>query len=238
MGILDRVRRGIGNLFRPVSNIFNRKKPAPPFDRAGAMAKLQAHVARYQIAVARYSAELVADRMSMTAFQELLWNAIKEVYTTAAVAAAGGLQWMGQEQLSRLNKVLQEQRPYFVEFMNTLERTPQDKLSAAYIQRRALMYTDNAAKLIDMIETQQFPGLPELPFYPKEASLCGRRCYCKWSIKDVDPARGDWDCTWVLDRDKDNCETCVARAAVCKPLQIRGWSVPPLRRTNPELWVN
>lgn len=60
-----------------------------------------------------------------------------------------------------------------------------------------------------------------LPFQPGERTQCHRQCKCYWSIDEIDPVAGDYDATWHLGI-ADHCETCVARAFGCNPLEVRG----------------
>lgn len=46
-------------------------------------------------------------------------------------------------------------------------------------------------------------------------------CRCKWDVKPVDAANGDYDCYWVLERGAEHCQTCLERSQQWAPLRIR-----------------
>lgn len=46
-------------------------------------------------------------------------------------------------------------------------------------------------------------------------------CNCKWDVKAVDAANGDYDAYWRLEKGSKHCQTCLERAAQWSPLRIR-----------------
>lgn len=93
-------------------------------------------------------------------------------------------------------------------------------ITAAGLLARALLYGDVASVFVQMGHGAAI-GLPILPAYPKSGtSACKWVCYCKWDITHL--GGRDFDCTWVIDPERDNCPQCVARAIEWRPLKVRG----------------
>lgn len=85
---------------------------------------------------------------------------------------------------------------------------------------RAVLYANSLyqpASLADVI-TQAGRVLP-LPALPGEGSQCGGNCRCRWEIEALEG--GDYDAYWRLEPGAKHCQTCIERALLWDPLQIR-----------------
>lgn len=60
-----------------------------------------------------------------------------------------------------------------------------------------------------------------LPAMPAQGTDCKNNCKCKWDVKTVDAANGDYDAYWIR-HSSDSCATCVQRAQEWNPVRIRG----------------
>lgn len=228
--VLGGLRRRVANLFNRITGRKQPERPLPTQEEAQAV--FDKYVPKYQSSVERTTEDLVAGRMTVKQYTDLLWNRIRDVYTVAAIAAAGGADNMTSKQKSALDFVLGKQYKYFVGFIAYLEKQ-EGEFKKGYIINRAMEYTKNARRLIEQVHIESMPRMPDMPFYPKDRTDCGQNCYCRWDIKTVDEGRGDYDCHWKLDPSKDNCGTCIERAKVCNPLQVRkGIITTPLKSTK------
>lgn len=63
-----------------------------------------------------------------------------------------------------------------------------------------------------------------LPAMPAQGTQCDGNCGCRWRIVTIDEENGDYDCYWIREK-KDNCQTCIQRAARWSPLRIRGGAI-------------
>jgi hypothetical protein len=65
-----------------------------------------------------------------------------------------------------------------------------------------------------------------LPAMPGDlTSQCGQLCACAWDVRVLSEELGDYDCYWVMNATREvkteHCQTCLERARLWKPLQIR-----------------
>lgn len=103
-------------------------------------------------------------------------------------------------------------------------------ITAAGLLARALLYGDVASVFVQMGHGAAI-GLPILPAYPKSgSSACKWHCYCKWDITHL--GGKDFDCTWVIDPERDNCPQCIARAIEWRPLKVVGGVVQPFNASG------
>ena len=66
---------------------------------------------------------------------------------------------------------------------------------------------------------------PPLPAYPGDGTtLCMTRCRCEWVWTMEDYENGDFDVVWSK-KPEENCSTCLERAQLWNPLQIRNWVI-------------
>jgi len=93
------------------------------------------------------------------------------------------------------------------------------------IKQRARLYIGSGqASLQEAATVSQ--GMPVLPAYPKDGTtVCLNGCKCGWDIQTLDGS-GNWDCYWRL-RPAEHCQTCVTRASVWSPIQIRNGIIQP-----------
>lgn len=220
MGLGQRIRDRISRAFQRGRDLIFGRKPEEIVDPAVAEAQLKKYIPRFEAQVERITPDMVEGRMQFRAWRELLWNGIRDVYMTALVAGAGGVDKVTAQDRDRYDKVLAEQQKYFMTFMSQVERS--ENRNAAQIIRRAKEYAKNAFRLLSAVAQEGRPNFPELPFHPKDRTDCGQNCYCRWQITDVDVEKGDYDCFWKLDPTKENCQVCIRRADYCNPLQVRG----------------
>jgi hypothetical protein len=97
------------------------------------------------------------------------------------------------------------------------EERPANYRTPAQILAQARMY---AGALRASAFTAVTRGLP-LPAMPCEGTLCHTNCKCSWNVVDIDADAGDHDAYWIRGA-KDSCQTCVVRAMMWNPVQIRG----------------
>lgn len=161
-------------------------------------------------------------------YGEQLMAQLRTLALTALTAGAGGLRRVTESDLAKMDAWLDTQRDYMFRWTGQLERAdPKTWPSKGQLLTRAGMYAENAMQLIDRMRLSVLaPGLPEMPFYPKDRTLCRHNCLCGWGEPIiVSAANGDYDIKWLLNVrgvTLEHCGTCLVRAEICNPLQVRG----------------
>lgn len=120
---------------------------------------------------------------------------------------------------------------YFMRWAAQIEDRPPE--AVARERYRLTLYADAGTSLAERAQSRAL-GLPDLPFYPALWTRCRMRCRCRWRYV---PVRDGYDCYWTLGA-AEHCPTCLVRASVCNPLQVRnGAIVNPERYTAIELYA-
>lgn len=173
-------------------------------------------------------------------YGEQLMAQLRHLGLTALSAGAGGLRRVTEADIQRLDAELDKQRDYMFRWMGQLERAdPKTWPSAAALLNRAGMYADSLGALVNLMQVRvAAPRMPELPFMPKDRTLCKYNCKCGWDTPEVlDAAKGDYNIRWRIKVGVEHCATCLVRAEVCNPLQIRGGKIIT-DLSNPRLYAN
>lgn len=157
--------------------------------------------------------DLTGERITPLEWRNSVKRVLSEFHLTSMMAGLNtetipGKAWGG----------LVDQINVQLEFLNNFRVEIQD--DAAFKpgwEQRARSYAESIKVPYWRGRTKVLP----LPAMPGEGSQCLQGCRCKWDVKPVDAANGDYDCYWVLERGADHCQTCLERSQQWAPLRIR-----------------
>lgn len=158
----------------------------------------------------------------------LVWNVemrdlIKDLHIAAYAIGRSG-EWSAitpREWNRNVASVNREQYAYLrswaAELYRTLETT-----SLAQLNARVKLYAAAATQSFERGYAAEVGIEAILPAWPGDGTTaCRSNCRCRWAIRVISKARGDYDCTWTLGP-AEHCRTCRKRAKAWKKLRIRG----------------
>lgn len=163
--------------------------------------------------------KLVTQEINTDEWMDEVEIALMDLYLNGAAAAMGYLGKVNGDALKDVENKLMDQEEYLKRFKADLDRKGPDKWDEDKIMKRVMLYAPSSVEVVEK-SLNKVIGRPELPFYPKQSSLCRHNCKCQWKWKTINKSKGQFEVTWVLNPDVENCETCLARAAFCAPLII------------------
>lgn len=102
------------------------------------------------------------------------------------------------------------------------------KMTPAQIKARSQMYLESAQ--ITLQESMMTAlGIPAMPATPRDwTSICKNGCMCTWAFERLE-GNGNWNARWLL-RPAEHCQTCLNRAALWNPIEIRNGVLGPYSR--------
>ena len=145
----------------------------------------------------------------------------RRVQLQAASASVGGKANLGSQQIQVAQARLNEQRRYAQGFRDRLQDiidSPDLELRLKPITSTSRMYGTSSNATYE-IGFQLAIGIPALPAQPGVRTICMTNCKCRWVSRKLE-GNGNWDFFWRL-APAEHCETCLARARLFNPLQIR-----------------
>lgn len=164
--------------------------------------------------------DLVAGSTDTHGWALAIEDALTDLYLNGAAAAAGYIGKLDGTMLDDVQNKLFEQEDYLESFRQDLENQDPATYDADKIMRRVMRYAPSSHEVVERSLNKSL-GRPELPFYPKEGTLCRHNCKCAWTWTTIDSKNGDWDAYYATDPAFENCEVCLAREVFCNPLNIR-----------------
>ena len=165
--------------------------------------------------------DLKAERITVDQFTDAFQEEIKSLHISSYMAGRGG-QWsqVGPVEWGRMGPVLRQQFEFARRFGLDIEA---GEMSDAQILARADLYAASARQSFErgmLAELGIDAGI--LPAHPGDGTTsCRANCKCRWSIRILSKARGDFDASWRLGS-AEHCRTCRTRARLWKKLRIRG----------------
>jgi hypothetical protein len=224
--LFNRVLEGINPAMRPAAPIPEKESQRAQRERQEEAAR---KVKRYKEEFDKRSEALArrvaSGELTPGEFRANMLNEIRHMVTTSAAAGAGGFGNLQPDDIRRINDEVREQARYLDRWVAQLERQDVARRSEAQIIHRARMYGEVGGKLVhEMIDKAMHREWPELPFYPKDRTLCKVGCKCGWKWRVIDAQNGDADVKWQM-QPAEHCLTCLARSAACNPLKIRQWQI-------------
>lgn len=180
----------------------------------------------YRDAVGKLTEQLLAGQIDRTEWLLQMREEIKGVYISSYVAGRD-FKWndVSQAEWGRVGNWLRTQYDYLAAWSASLPQDLSD-VSAAKMNARAQLYANSASKALAWAEMVTI-GVPadKLPAWPGDGTtLCKTNCKCRWSVRTISKARGDFDVSWRLGV-AEHCRTCRKRAKEWKKIEIRGFQV-------------
>lgn len=160
---------------------------------------------------------------------------IRRLHFVVAVIAGGNIE-QDVELYNRILSNVARQMQYFERWITQLQGATLSMEQFNAIVNRAGMYGTASGETFFNALTRAL-GLPFMPFYPKDRTVCKVGCCCHWDYKSL-RGDGNWNMKWMLDPECDHCPTCNARARAANPLKVRnGRIVNPERYQDARLYA-
>lgn len=220
----NRLRNFFRQLVTGVARNLQRPSRARAVPEDQAEALLSRYMPKFEQDVRLYTQNLIEGRWKPKQWRDNVEIAIRNLYLTAAIAGAGHVGRLMPQVLSDVTERLNSQRPFLDKFAAEVERMEPAERNLDKLTKRLALYAKPALVVVHAAIDRTY-GRPNLPFRPKDGTtVCMNGCKCDWVWEDVNPANGDWDVRWVLDRSGgvEHCSTCLTRAVAFNPLKIRG----------------
>lgn len=190
----------------------------PRKDKLAALAQARAEFTR--------GAESLNARLVAGEIDELRWNLdmrelVKDLHASAfAIGRSGKWEDMRSTSWREVANVTRQQYAYLRGWAQELRTGGMPSL--ARMNARAGLYGAAASQSFERGAQQELGLNPALfPAQPGEGSPCRSNCRCRWAVRVLSKARGDYDVTWRMAA-AEHCGVCRARARVWKRLRIRG----------------
>lgn len=157
--------------------------------------------------------DLTGERITPIEWRNAVKRVLAEHHLTAMMAglnaeAIPGKAWGGL--VDQINVQLEFLNRFRVEVQDDATFKPGwDARARSYAESIKVPYWRGRTKILP------------LPAMPGEGSQCLQGCRCKWDVKVIDAANGDYDAYWRLEKGSKHCQTCLERAAQWSPLRIR-----------------
>lgn len=208
---LNPVRDFANRLFGVVTG--SRLPQRPPDDE---LARIRTRLdSEFNGTVTRLAHGIADGRITPDEFELAFKAAIREHELSTAVIGAGGAHLATADTYAQAQAAVDRQMGYFDNWMTDIRAG--NVGSADYMANRARLYGVSAGQTFERSAVAA-QGVPTLPFYPKDRTICKMGCCCGWRVVVV---RGGFDCYWDTDPACDHCATCLARERACNPLRVR-----------------
>ena len=217
-------RTGIGALQRTIgvlaalASVASRRAPTNVQQNRALLLQGQSQFNR---SVDSLSQRLVSGSITPDEWFNEFMVANRRVQLQAASASVGGKANLGAQQIQVAQARLNEQMRYAQGFRDRLQGVVDSsdlELRLKPITSTSRMYGTSSNATYE-IGFQLAIGIPALPAQPGVRTICMTNCKCRWVSRKLE-GNGDWDFFWRL-APAEHCETCLARARLFNPLQIR-----------------
>lgn len=180
--------------------------------------------AAYMEEAARLTSLLKTGVMAPVEFNIRMREELKDLYITAYVIGKGAdYEAMQAADWGRIGNMLRNQYGYLRKWLVTLnDKSVLENTSSAQIIDRLQKYAASASQAMHAGSNAELGIDPSiLPAQPGDGTTdCMTRCKCRWAIRILSKARGDFNATWRLGI-AEHCRTCRARARDWVSLEIR-----------------
>ncbi len=171
--------------------------------------------------VTSFAHGLVDGTITPDEFEAAMKAEIRADELAQAVIGAGGAHLADAGTYQVAQQAVDQQMVYFDAWMSDIRAG--NIGSAQQMTMRARMYGTSAGQTFERASVEAL-GVPVLPFYPKQLTLCKIGCCCHWDTQ-VLRGSGNYDCYWVTDPMCDHCSTCLARERAANPLRVRNGAI-------------
>lgn len=188
----------------------------------------------YRERMRKLAVALVTGSILLMRWREEMRREIRALHLLVAVLAGGDIE-RDAELRQRVLSEVDRQLRYLERWVTQLIPQELTQEQVDKIATRAAMYGTATRQTFFLSYTRSL-GLPFMPFYPKDRTVCKVGCNCGWRIVQL-KGRGNFDCFWRLGI-AEHCPTCLARERACSPLRVRGGViVDPQRYQAVELYA-
>lgn len=163
-------------------------------------------------AIGEWWSDLGAGDMTLGEWFATMRDALAE-YHLAAFMAGNGSEDVSDQALDKIADLVNVQLDYLQGFKAELQ-------TKADYQAGAAARAESYAPAIKVPYWTGRTAVLPLPAMPAQGTQCHNNCKCKWDVKTIDAAKGDYDAFWVRHSD-DSCQTCLEREAQWNPVLIR-----------------
>lgn len=196
--------------------------------------QLNTSIQRIERIMEEHVARFIAGQLDIGAFQREFEAEITIAHFLAVRVIYGSNNYPS-ELASLARRKAREDITFFQRWLSELQGQDVDESDFARLAARARLYARSIGETAERASLA-IQGVPELPFYPKQDTVCRRNCRCSWEIRRTGTFRalgrvfnrGNFDCFWRLAA-VEHCPTCQARARAANPLQVRRGEI-----VNPE----
>lgn len=163
--------------------------------------------------------EIAAGRIAIDAWQYEVERLLAKNITAAFMAGRGKFS-LNESEITKIREWVSKQARYLESFAVDIATHPDDEEFTQKWRNRAASY---ATSIVNPFYSGETWGIP-LPAIPGDmTSQCGQADKCSWHIVKLE-GEGNWDATWRL-HPAEHCQTCLERARLWKPLQIRNYQL-------------
>jgi hypothetical protein len=206
--------------------------PGLPSARLPSRDAFRRYAAHFDEQTSKLIDQLASGELSVDAWLTAMEKEVNGLHTTAYVLGVGGVQNMTQEDLDHVQVITDRQMVYLRRWADQIraDLAAGNEINYEAMKPRARLYR-NAANATLQNATTAHMGIPDLPAYSGDGtSECLTNDACSWRIEKL-PGDGNFDAYWTLS-EAEHCETCLKRAQVWNPLQIRAGVIQPYDATG------
>ena len=187
--------------------------------------KLSVHVSVrevFDLAVGALAKRLCAGDLTPRQFEGAMRELVAEVHVASYAAGRSGLwQDIGPAEWRRVEAVIARQYSFLRGFRDWLVETPEDEATEARVRQRSRLYGAASRQSFERGALAEVGLTLELPGYPGDGTTdCRANCRCRWAVRVLSKARGDYDVSWRLGS-AEHCRQCRQRSRSWKGLRVR-----------------
>jgi len=159
--------------------------------------------------------DLESGVLDLSQWEQTMRDTITKEILRQYLLGIGGDSAMGPDDYAIVEELTQTQFDFLSGFS---ARIANGEYSPAKIAAISKMYINSAGKAFEQASAK-VRGLPEMPIYPKGDGVCLGlvNCGCHWEYHF---RNGRWECYWVMNPAKENCELCIDHAQEWNPLIV------------------
>lgn len=165
---------------------------------------------------------LASGRITPAEFEAGMRELVEDAHVAAYAAGRSG-EWDAVEpwEWRRVERVIDGQLAHLRRFRDEVRDA--EEVAEARVYQRARLYGAASRQSFVRAELAGLGLTCELPAYPGDGTTaCWTNCLCRWSVRTLSRARGDFDVSWRMGSAEEHCAHCRKRQRVWKGLRVRG----------------
>lgn len=188
--------------------------------------RLSAHLSArdvFDLGAAALARRLVSGRMTPSEWEGAMRELVEDVHVAAHAAGRSG-QWAAIEprEWRLVERTLEGQFAFLRGFRDWIRDTPAEDVTEAEVYQRSRLYGAASRQSFVRAELADLGLTCELPAYPGDGTTaCLVNCKCRWSVRVLSKARGDFDVSWRMGP-AEHCSYCRRRSRTWTGLRVRG----------------